>query len=149
MSNKAKASIWGHVSWDIGENHAEYPDEDGYFESILDSWEARDEARLAKVSIKLGNTVQVAKYNSVRVDVGIELPAGVDEIEDAYEFGKNFCKGQLKKITRSVEKSVGKVDSFEELIKGLGDDKVRNRRNQSTGRRRTRRSRRSNKSDIY
>lgn len=144
-NSEAPARFWAHVDWDIDGDQGEYPDE-GRFESVLKDWEARSDARLAKVNIKLGNTINVGKYSSVRVDVGVELPAGVGEIEDAYEFGEKFCKSKLKRVTRSVEQSMGQADSFAELVESFGEevDQPRNRRRRSGRRRSSRRTQRSN-----
>jgi hypothetical protein len=141
----APARFWAQVEWDIDGDESKYP-KDGTFESILKDWEARPDAKMAKVKIKLGNTINIGEFSSVRVDVGVELPSGVGEIEDAYEFGEKFCKSKLKRVTESVENSMGTVDSFAELVESFGEeaDRPRNRRRGEGRRRSRRRTKRSN-----
>jgi hypothetical protein len=48
-----------------------------------------------KVKYAMGITINLANFQSARVDVGIELPAQAGDIEDVYEKAKDFCNDKV------------------------------------------------------
>ena len=60
--------------------------------------------KLARVKHSLGMTLDIGGYQSARVDVGIELPAHVDAVDNASNDAAEYCNGKLmEEVDRLLE----------------------------------------------
>lgn len=51
--------------------------------------------KLAKVKYSMGITINIGNFQSAKVDIGIELPTHVDDVESSYESAMDFCQGKF------------------------------------------------------
>ena len=62
-----------------------------------------ENARVAKVSLKFGKTINLGNYESLRVDVGVELPCYPEEFEEAYQDAYHKAAGKLKELSDEAQ----------------------------------------------
>lgn len=66
--------------------------------------------KLAKVKYGIGMTLNIGNYQSAKVDIGVELPCHVDDLQAKYEEAVDF----------SNEKLVEEVGTLNQLKKTFG-----------------------------
>lgn len=99
--------FWEHVTF-VGSGVPIYPEYSGEGEL---PYKVEDGPNMAKVKVSYGRTVNLGNYNSVRVDVGVELPCMVDEVEKAYDAASEFVGPKFAKLVNGViqkRKSINK-----------------------------------------
>lgn len=57
---------------------------------------------LARVKVGLGMTINLGNYESARVDVGVELPCRVAEVNDAFGLAWEAAEHEVRQQIRSV-----------------------------------------------
>lgn len=56
----------------------------------------------AVVKMSLGRTLNAGNYESIRVDVGIELPCYTEEVDAGYKRAKQFCERKMEKLIEEL-----------------------------------------------
>lgn len=57
----------------------------------------------ASVFVKFGRTINVGNFESVRLDVGVNLPCYKEEIEGAYDKAVKFVVGKIQEEVEEIE----------------------------------------------
>jgi hypothetical protein len=60
----------------------------------------------AQVEIGYGLTLNIGNYESARVDVKVSVPCYAEEVNEAYEWAKNFAEERVRQEVQSVRKMV-------------------------------------------
>jgi hypothetical protein len=95
----------------VGEEEHEETDED-----IIEVHEFKTEP--ARVNLKYGLTMNMGNYESVRVDVGVDIPCYIEEIDEAYKKAQDFV---IKKINQEKAEVKGE-ESFDDNDDDLYED---------------------------
>jgi len=75
--------------------------------------EENDETRLevqtfdvqpAMAKVSLGLTINLGNYESARCDAGVELPAYVEELDDAFAKAWKMAEEQVQEMTKDLKK---------------------------------------------
>jgi len=67
----------------------------------------------AKVTVEMGMTVNLGNYESARIAVALVLPCYKEEIEDAYEFGREWVeKRTLSEADAARKFAAGRKNPF-------------------------------------
>lgn len=64
-------------------------------------------ANLCKVTYKLGMTINIGNYESVRCDVGVEIPCADDQVDEAYTLIQEWVDDKLAEQVKMVKASFG------------------------------------------
>ena len=65
----------------------------------------------ASVYVKFGRTVNVGNFESVRLDVGVNLPCYKEEIEGAYQRATKFVVGKIQEEMDEIESELSSEGS--------------------------------------
>lgn len=93
-----------------------FPDgsEDGSEETL----EVRQFASFpAVVKVSYGTTINLGNFQSAKVNVGVELPCYVEEIDEAYAFGSKFVESRLSEeveMVRTAMEPAGELSDDDE-----------------------------------
>lgn len=60
-----------------------------------------------RVGFKAGMTINTGNYSSVRFDVSIEIPCDAVEVDDVYEFAKNWVDNRAEEVVDEIHKTYG------------------------------------------
>jgi hypothetical protein len=55
------------------------------------------------VKVGLGATVNLGNYSSARFDVSIEVPCLHPEIDEVFEFGRQWCEERAAVLSQSIQ----------------------------------------------
>jgi hypothetical protein len=86
----------------------------GLAKDVSESLEVRQFAtEPAQVAVKMGMTVQLGNYESVRVDVSLTVPCYFEEHEVAYEYARGFVeKRVIDEANEAKRYAQGRASSF-------------------------------------
>jgi len=68
----------------------------------------------AKVQVGRGLTLNMGNYESARLDVGIEVPCYVEEVDSAYEWARRWVEKRIGEEHKSIKGHVDKKKSGSE-----------------------------------
>ncbi len=95
------------ISVQIYEGKAEIDHPANKEESEVYGMSKAEPHELAKVKYSTGLTLSIGNYQFARVDVGIELPAHINELDAKYDEAAEFCNDKL----------MGELDNINQLKK--------------------------------
>lgn len=55
------------------------------------------------VGITAGMTINLGDYNSAKVQVSIHIPCKPEDIEEAYEFGRDWVEGKVTELVEQIK----------------------------------------------
>jgi hypothetical protein len=55
------------------------------------------------VGVTAGMTINLGDYNSAKVQVSIHIPCKHEEIEEAYEFGRDWVEGKVTELVEQIK----------------------------------------------
>ena len=63
------------------------------------------EGAVSFVGVKLGRTINIGEYESVKVEVFLTHPSDISEeaLDDAFEFAKGWCDDRIDGLVKEVE----------------------------------------------
>jgi hypothetical protein len=67
-------------------------------------------APMCNVGVGSGVTINLGDYNSAKLDVRINIPCEHSEIDEVFEFGKNWVDQKLQGMVDEVLKANGKAE---------------------------------------
>ena len=56
----------------------------------------------ATIDVSTSLTINLGKYNSVKVAVGITLPAALNELDDVFEYGRAWMNTKMEQLAADV-----------------------------------------------
>lgn len=67
----------------------------------------------ASVRVSLGMTVNLGNYESARIDVSLTVPCYKEEVEDAFEYAREWVEARtLKEVNAAKKVASGRSDPF-------------------------------------
>jgi len=66
----------------------------------------------AKVRVGLGLTLNMGNYESARVDVEVTVPCYAEEVDSAYEWGRNWASKRVASEKADIKGSAKNEDVF-------------------------------------
>lgn len=59
--------------------------------------------RLARVQVKYGKTINLGNYESARIDIALEIPADMDDLEPCYSFASEWVGAKMEELLKEVK----------------------------------------------
>ena len=115
--DKQKGKFWAHVILSNAGNVI-YPE---YMEEHDLPYGPEDTENMAKAKMTFGRTVNLGDYNTARIDVGVELPCRVNELDDAYDAAERIIGPKLARLTNNVIQKRKSVHRGAYIIDGAED----------------------------
>lgn len=56
----------------------------------------------ASIEVSTSLTINLGKFNSVKVGVGITLPAALNELDDVFEYGRDWMNAKMEQLAADV-----------------------------------------------
>ncbi len=56
----------------------------------------------ASIEVSTSLTINLGKFNSVKVGVGITLPAALNELDDVFEYGRSWMNQKMEQLAADV-----------------------------------------------
>ena len=63
------------------------------------------ENNLCKVGLMAQRTIQIVQFEPIKIGCSIEIPAQANEIDDVYEFAKEWLDGKMETLVDEVKKA--------------------------------------------
>jgi hypothetical protein len=64
----------------------------------------------AMIEVSTSLTINLGKFNSVKVAVGITLPAELDELESVFEYGRAWMNSKMEAMVADVSPETAPTD---------------------------------------
>lgn len=58
------------------------------------------------VGYKMGYTKNLGNYESMRIDITINVPANYDQLEDAFEFAKEWADEKMNAVVKEIDEEI-------------------------------------------
>lgn len=85
---------------------------EGFMESEVPDYEAAvDEKTLAKVKFSAGRSINLGDFNNARVDIGVELPCHIADIDNAMRAAEEFVGPRYASLVNEIISSKGSLNS--------------------------------------
>jgi hypothetical protein len=106
-----RGRIWESIQFSRA-GQPKFPE--GRWEDTLAAWESdASPATLVRLEFKVGRTINLGDYESVRFDIGVELPGHVEEIDEMAEAAEKFIGPRFEKMVTQLRNNRGSLNTGE------------------------------------
>lgn len=61
---------------------------------------------VANVGFKLGHTINLGNYESLRVDVDVHIPCYTNEIDEVFDYAKGWVEEKFEEVMKEINENV-------------------------------------------